>query len=232
MISNTLRIFAMAKRKFPITNIPVLSSPRTDSNLCPYITFLGEKQSPPADSATTEQNHIPVSHISSLKKFARNLCLIATDPIFQPIDIKRIAKLSHCRSASAFQLLSTVATRRDGTTIKRETRMRRILSLGVLLFLIAALGCDERMIYLDLAWDANQEPDLAGYKVYYGTSSREYINSVDVGNVTSYRLDNLLEDVIFYVAVTAYDTAGNESDFSEEVAGVGVLGDSLVDGSD
>jgi len=55
---------------------------------------------------------------------------------------------------------------------------------------------------------------------------------VDVGNVTIYRLDNLLEDVIYYVAVTAYDTIGNESDFSEEVSGVGVLGDSLADGSD
>jgi hypothetical protein len=34
--------------------------------------------------------------------------------------------------------------------------------------------------YLDLAGDLNQEPDLAGYRVYYGTSPGDYINFVDV----------------------------------------------------
>ncbi len=77
--------------------------------------------------------------------------------------------------------------------------------------------------YLDLAWDPNQEPDLAGYRVYYGTSSGEYTNFVDVGLTTVYRLDNLLEDVTFYVALTAYDSAGNESDFSAEVSGIGIV---------
>jgi hypothetical protein len=76
--------------------------------------------------------------------------------------------------------------------------------------------------HLDLAWDLNQETDLAGYRVYYGTSSGEYINFVDVGNTSSYRLDNLLEDVTFYVALTAYDVVGNESDYSVEVSGVGI----------
>jgi len=85
------------------------------------------------------------------------------------------------------------------------------------------LGCEEQTCYLDLVWDANQETDLAGYKVYYGTSSGEYIDSIDVEDVTAYRLDNLLEEVTYYVAVTAYDTSGNESDFSEEVSGVGVM---------
>jgi len=76
--------------------------------------------------------------------------------------------------------------------------------------------------YLDLAWNLNQEPDLAGYRVYYGTSSREYINSVDVGNTTAYRMSGLLDGVTYYIALTAYDMVGNESDFSQEVSGVGV----------
>ena len=69
-------------------------------------------------------------------------------------------------------------------------------------------------------WDPNTEPDLAGYKVYYGTSSRSYSVVVDVGNVTSFRIDDLTEGVRYFFAVTAYDTAGNESDFSEEVSTV------------
>ena len=40
-----------------------------------------------------------------------------------------------------------------------------------------------------LAWDANTEPDLAGYKIHYGTASRDYSHSIDVGNVTEYTLD-------------------------------------------
>lgn len=102
--------------------------------------------------------------------------------------------------------------------------MRRLLFLIALLCFLATLGCEEQTCYLDLAWDANQEADLAGYKVYYGTSSREYINFIDVGNVTTYRLDDLLEDMTYYIAVTAYDISGNESDFSEEVSGLGVMG--------
>ncbi len=36
-----------------------------------------------------------------------------------------------------------------------------------------------------IAWDPNTESDLAGYKVYYGTTSRNYGTPIDVGNVRS-----------------------------------------------
>ncbi len=75
--------------------------------------------------------------------------------------------------------------------------------------------------YLTLAWDPNTEPDLSGYRVYYATASGEYVDSVDVGNITTYRLDDLLDGVTYFIVVTAYDTSGNESDFSNEVSGIG-----------
>jgi len=96
--------------------------------------------------------------------------------------------------------------------------MRKIVLILSLFLLVS----NAEAAYLDLCWDPNYERDLGGYKVYYGTSSREYMNFVDVGNTPSYRLDNLLEDVTFYVAVTAYDLADNESDYSNEVSGVGI----------
>ncbi|HHN65661.1 MAG TPA: fibronectin type III domain-containing protein, partial [Nitrospirae bacterium] len=68
-----------------------------------------------------------------------------------------------------------------------------------------------------LSWDANTESDLAGYKVYYGTSSRNYTETIDVGNTTTYQITGLSEGT-YYFAVTAYDTSGNESDYSEEVS--------------
>src|SRR2546427_2993065 len=69
-----------------------------------------------------------------------------------------------------------------------------------------------------LAWDPNTDPDLAGYKIYYGFSSGSYQFSVDVGNRTSYLLAGLLEGQIYYLAVTAYNLSGVESGFSNEVS--------------
>ncbi|MGD8523304.1 MAG: fibronectin type III domain-containing protein [Desulfobacterales bacterium] len=70
---------------------------------------------------------------------------------------------------------------------------------------------------VSLAWDANSEPDLDGYKVYYGTSSRNYTASVDVGNTTEYTLTGLTEGTTYYFAATAYDTLNNESSYSAEI---------------
>lgn len=68
-----------------------------------------------------------------------------------------------------------------------------------------------------LRWDANTEPDLAGYKVYYGTKSREYSKSYDVGDTTQFTLYWLPMNVRLYFAATAYDTVPNESLYSNEV---------------
>jgi len=71
-----------------------------------------------------------------------------------------------------------------------------------------------------LVWDSDSEGHPAGYNVYYGTSSRNYIPPVDVGNVTAYNLDDLdlTEGVIYHMAITAYGTTpGDESEFSAEV---------------
>lgn len=76
-----------------------------------------------------------------------------------------------------------------------------------------------------LSWDPNDwntDPDLAGYKVYYGTASGNYTNNVDIGlinpdSVPTYTVNNLTEGNTYYFTVTAYDTSGNESGFSNEV---------------
>lgn len=75
-----------------------------------------------------------------------------------------------------------------------------------------------------LAWsaptlneDASALTDLAGYKVYYGTSAGIYTNSVDVGAVTSYQVTDLDNTVQYHFAISAYDSSGNESAPSEEI---------------
>jgi hypothetical protein len=70
---------------------------------------------------------------------------------------------------------------------------------------------------VELAWDANTAPNIVGYKIYVGTASHSYSTNVDVGNVTGYLLTGLPTGVQYFFAVTAYDTAGLESGFSNEV---------------
>ena len=68
-----------------------------------------------------------------------------------------------------------------------------------------------------LRWQANQEPDISSYNLYYGTQSRNYGLPIPVGNETSYTVDNLTAGTAYYFALTAVDTAGNESGYSAEV---------------
>jgi hypothetical protein len=69
-----------------------------------------------------------------------------------------------------------------------------------------------------LAWDANTDSDLAGYKVYYGTASGTYQSNIDVGNVTSYTVTGLGDGLLYFFAVTAYGTSSGESGYSNEVS--------------
>jgi hypothetical protein len=69
---------------------------------------------------------------------------------------------------------------------------------------------------LIIEWDPNSETNLMGYRVYWGTTSRGYDSVLDVGNATMAQLPT--PGVTTFYAVTAYDTDGLESDFSEEVS--------------
>ena len=70
---------------------------------------------------------------------------------------------------------------------------------------------------LTLAWDTNSEPDVSGYKIYYGEESQNYEHCVDLGNSTSCVISDLTPGITYFFAVTAYDIHGNESGFSEEL---------------
>ena len=69
-----------------------------------------------------------------------------------------------------------------------------------------------------LAWNANTESNLAGYRIYYGTTSRDYDWSINVGKVTNYTVPNLTNGVTYYFAAKAYNTSGQESAYLLEVS--------------
>lgn len=108
------------------------------------------------------------------------------------------------------------------------------LSIILLLLILMTEGCggggpssggEDTGKTVSLAWDAPTQntdgsplTDLAGYRVFYGTSSGNYSKSVYVGDTITCVISNLSSGTTYYFVVTAYDTSGNESDYSNEVA--------------
>jgi len=72
---------------------------------------------------------------------------------------------------------------------------------------------------ISLAWDANPEPDIAGYIVEWGTAANPYANATDVGNVTAWTLVNAVDGTTYSFRVVAYNRAGERSDPSAAVSG-------------
>jgi len=92
--------------------------------------------------------------------------------------------------------------------------------MQITLWLLAALRVLILSGSVQLAWDPNSETDLAGYKVYYGTISGQYASppqTAGVSTAPTYTVQNLAPGTYFFV-VTAYNTAGLESGFSNEVS--------------
>jgi hypothetical protein len=70
---------------------------------------------------------------------------------------------------------------------------------------------------VQVTWNPNTEPDLAGYRLYVGEASGQYGEPVDVGNVTGHVMEITPQHgATYYFALTAYDTSGNESGYSDE----------------
>jgi fibronectin type 3 domain-containing protein len=70
-----------------------------------------------------------------------------------------------------------------------------------------------------LSWDASEGSDLAGHKIYQATAPGSYgapIAAVPV-NVTDYTVTGLESGTTYFFTVTAYNTDGAESSFSNEV---------------
>jgi len=108
---------------------------------------------------------------------------------------------------------------------------KSIFFLFLLVFILCFLSSGvAHAVSVTLAWDKSQEANVAGYRIYYGTSSNHYPNMVDVGSKTYGTITNLVPGRTYYIAATAYDTSDNESAFSQEIPYTVPLTDSDGDG--
>lgn len=72
--------------------------------------------------------------------------------------------------------------------------------------------------FIELFWDPNREPDVAGYNVFVSSSYNgryELIGSSEGGYFNDRNAKN---GSVYYYAVSAYDYDGNESELSTDVA--------------
>ena len=91
------------------------------------------------------------------------------------------------------------------------------LTFGIAVcFFLSFSASDVFAANVTLAWDPNTEKNSAGYKIHYGTKSRSYTTTIDVGKVISRTITGLKEGETYYFAVTAYNISGLSSGYSNE----------------
>ena len=91
-----------------------------------------------------------------------------------------------------------------------------ILALSLILMVPSIVVAD----ILKFSWEPNIEPALAGYKIYCGASTLVYTEVYDVfsPDLVAGRVQAEIDIARgnWFCAATAYDTYGEESDFSNE----------------
>jgi fibronectin type 3 domain-containing protein len=101
--------------------------------------------------------------------------------------------------------------------IHTYTVWRCLLRACVVSFLLAISVVASHAAEVRLEWDRVNDGSVVGYRVYYGTASRNYTTSIDAKNVTTYPVTGLQDGTTYRFAATVYNQDRMESGFSNEV---------------
>ena len=117
-----------------------------------------------------------------------------------------------------FNIHTSIQTHTPTSLSSRLSRSIFLFIVIHLFFIICITSAYSAQI--TLVWNPNTESDLAGYKIYYGYSTRNYTRSIDVKdrNATTCTISDLTEGQTYYFASTAYNTSFLESAYSAEAS--------------
>jgi hypothetical protein len=96
-------------------------------------------------------------------------------------------------------------------------RFFRFVAHAIALIAVCLVAAPHARASITLTWNADTDPNTAGYIVYTGTVSGSYSQQVNVGNVTTTTVAGNLAAGNLFFAVAAYDTSNLESPPSIEV---------------
>jgi len=104
--------------------------------------------------------------------------------------------------------------------INHKRHIHRLVRLffGVVFVVLCSLAETHASQSLGLAWDRSADPSVSGYRLYCGTHSGVYTQTIEIGNATTTLISNLVSGTRYFFAVTAYNAAGIESPPSNEVS--------------
>lgn len=150
--------------------------------------------------------------------------LTGAPPTEQPpitnTDIPKLPNTPHDAAISSAQSVSfsssTAATSLNASSVASTTSTLTQKAFSLLQILGLRVTTEGSSVFL--VWDILPSSELAGYNVYYGTVSGRYIQrrSVEKG-ANSLTLRALPVGTTYYFAVRGYNSANEETTFSQEV---------------
>ena len=132
-----------------------------------------------------------------------------------------------CLKSVIHNPLKSVCLFRGAGSLSYLPKLLTGFALSTLLFALCAMPLSvANAATATIAWGPNDEPDLDGYVIYRNTNSPgppySYSDSVPEDELADplhpeAKLTGLQEGKEYYIALTAYNTEGVESGFSDEV---------------
>ena len=105
-----------------------------------------------------------------------------------------------------------------GASVIGFLRFVKALILGTVFSFVLTMNVNAHASEIVLAWNSSNESNVAGYRVYYGSSVSNLNYRINVNDATSCVISGLEGGETYYFVATAFSDSGNESAFSNMVS--------------